>query len=86
MCYGTWVDLGYDSGCDTVVEKCEDYLTRTQCLSNNCYWYAKYPWENVSCHGQQQDIIMDYLPLIIVGIGGIVIAAAVLTGRKKDKN
>lgn len=43
-----------------------------------CHWYQKYFWEDEKCHSAEQNMLMDYLPFIIVGVGGAVIIAALV--------
>lgn len=62
-----------------VAEACEDILLQADCIAANCHWYAKYIWEEPSCHEAEQNMIMDYLPFILAGAGGVIILAAVLS-------
>lgn len=61
---------------------CETYQTEAECQMAGCYWYQKYIWENPSCHTQTQNMLMDYLPFIILG-GGLAAVGVALAVRKK---
>jgi len=58
---------------------CEDYTTQASCAAAGCYWYAKYFWDAPSCHTAEQNMMMDYLPFIIAGVGGAIIIVALVT-------
>ena len=62
---------------------CEQYLDQTACEDNNCFWYPMPPWDPPSCHNQ--DILMAYLPFIAMGVGGVIVVAALVIGSKKQK-
>jgi len=47
-----------------------------------CHWYSKYFWESPSCHTAEQNMMMDYLPFIIAGVGGTIIIVALLAKPK----
>jgi len=47
-----------------------------------CYWYKKYLWEDEKCHDKEQNMMMDYLPFIIAGVGGAIILVAIVTRPK----
>jgi hypothetical protein len=70
----TWTKTENGNGNGT----CEDILTQSECIFP-CHWYAKYFWEDPSCHTQEQNAIMDYLPFILIGAGGVLMAYAVLS-------
>lgn len=68
----------YDESCHSIPQggECEDYDNQTECESNGCFWYQKYFWEEAKCHSAEQNMMMDYLPLILAGAGGMIIIAA----------
>ena len=59
---------------------CED-RNQVECTPP-CHWYAKYFWEAPSCHTAEQNMMMDYLPFIIVGVGGAILIVALVTKPK----
>lgn len=75
-CYW-WSDGTCHSTSET--QNCEDYTNQTACLAANCHWYKKYLWESEKCYGAEQNMMMDYLPFIIAGVGGTIIVLALLT-------
>lgn len=60
-------------------EECPDYTTKPDCEEAGCFWYKKYIWEEEKCHGTEQNMLMDYLPFIIAGVGvGVVLIAVTM--------
>ena len=59
--------------------KCEDYASEPTCKAAGCFWYKKYLWEEEKCHTAEQNMMMDYLPFIIAGVGGAIIIVALVT-------
>lgn len=59
---------------------CETYTEQSTCEAAGCYWYQKYFWENPKCHSNTQNMIMDYLPFILIGTGGVIILSALIAG------
>lgn len=58
---------------------CDSYKTESTCkAATGCFWYQKYFWEEPKCHDVEQNMIMDYLPFIIAGVGGTIILAALV--------
>jgi hypothetical protein len=82
---GTWVDQGYDQNCAGSGGGCAQHKTAVECYNAaGCYWYSKYFWEEPSCHDTAQNALMDYLPIIVAGAGGVIIVAALAyTALKK---
>jgi len=83
-------DCGYywsDGTCHNYAEgqpdTCSQHLEQTSCEGAGCFWYPMPPWDPPSCH--TQDMIMAYLPWIAVGVGGVILVAALASGRKKPK-
>jgi hypothetical protein len=74
-------ETGYCQTDECVTKVCEDILTQSECTTP-CHWYQKYFWAPPSCHTQEQNAIMDYLPFIILGVGGAMVAASFLTRPK----
>lgn len=81
---GTWQDLGYDTMCDSSTTPCEQIANSNECVAAGCYWYANTPWEAPSCHTNAQ-AGFNYLPLILLGVGGAVAIGAVYFISKKSK-
>jgi len=82
---GSWLDQGYDASCGGS-QNCESITNQSQCVGAGCYWYANYPWETPSCHTNAQDMLMTYLPFIIIGgsvIALVSIGAYVMHKKKK---
>jgi len=77
---GTWEDRDYNPECVTLA--CEDHTTQSECIAANCFWYAKYFWEEPSCHDVAQDMLMAYLPFILLGTGATFVAAALVLKPK----
>lgn len=71
----------YDGGChsDPQDKKCSSYTIKATCEANGCFWYKKYFWEEEKCYEKEQDMMMDYLPIIVAGVGGIIIIGALLS-------
>jgi len=75
----------YNNSCHTDPQGggCSSYTTKATCEANGCFWYKKYIWESESCHDKEQNMMMDYLPIIVAGVGGIIIIGALLSrGRE----
>lgn len=76
-CY--WCDGQCQSDpCEVV---CSDYTNQPDCEANDCFWYQKYIWEEPNCHSEEQNMMMDYLPFIIAGAGGVLLLAVILSRR-----
>lgn len=76
---GQWVNRGYSSDC--YVGECEG-LTASECLvTPGCHWYKKYFWEDYKCHSTEQNMLMDYLPFILAGVGGVAVIAILMRRR-----
>ena len=73
-----------DNTCHSTPESaiCSSYTTQAGCLAAGCFWYKKYFWEEAKCHDAEQNMMMDYLPFIIAGAGGIIIVAALVLKEK----
>ena len=82
-CY--WYDNSCHDSPPTEPTDCSQYTTQATCEAAGCHWYQKYFWEQPSCHDKEQDMIMDYLPFILVGAGGVILIAALAMGRKKPQ-
>ena len=80
-CYW-WSDGTCHSTSETPPQKCEEYTNQTGCLAAGCYWYKKYLWESEKCHSAEQNMMMDYLPFIIAGVGGTIVILALLTKER----
>lgn len=75
----------YDSACHSDPNGNGDCagLSEADCkATTGCYWYQKYFWEEPSCHSEEQNMLMDYLPFIIAGVGGVALIVIVLSKRK----
>lgn len=75
----TWTSLNGGNGNGNGNGNCEDYTNRTDCENAGCYWYQKYLWEDPKCYSAEQNMMMDYLPFIIAGVGGLVIVMALMS-------
>lgn len=58
---------------------CESYTTQSACIGAGCFWYQKYLWEPAKCHSAQQNMMMDYLPYIVIGVGGLLFLGLLLS-------
>lgn len=87
---GQWVLTDANSpNCQTC--KCSTYTQESVCTNAKdtmgrtcCWWYSKYLWEEPKCTDREPTIenrIMDYLPFIIAGVGGIAVIALLLRRR-----
>lgn len=57
---------------------CLENITKITCESAGCYW-----WSNGTCHNTPEpNPPPNYLPYILVGIGGIIVLAALLSRKK----
>jgi hypothetical protein len=63
---------------------CEDIKLKAQCTSP-CFWYQKYFWESEKCHSNEQNIIVDYLPIIIGGVVAVAVVGVLITVLSKRK-
>lgn len=72
----------YNNSChSTDIPECEKYTTQVECETAKCFWYSyPNPFGEPSCH--TQDMIMAYLPIIIAGVGGTLIIAALVSKPK----
>ena len=70
----------YVEGGNGPVVKCEDNLIQSACVYP-CHWYQKFLWEDEKCHTNEQDMLIDYLPFIAAGVGGVVIIIAIASKR-----
>lgn len=78
---GGWIKKIPEEPCGE--EECAQYQTQSTCETGGCYWYAyPNPFGEPACFGKP--IYIQYLPLIAVGIGALVVVAALL-GRKKTQ-
>lgn len=77
-CYW-WSDGTCHSTQENGEEACEDFETETSCLTAGCYWYKKYLWEDEKCHGKEQNMMMDYMPFILIGSAGVLLLVALAT-------
>lgn len=59
---------------------CSDYTTQATCPTG-CFWYKKYFWEEEKCHDTEQNMMMDYLPFILVGAGATLIIVALVAKK-----
>lgn len=76
---GVWVKNDPEEPCGG--EECAQYLTQTECETGGCYWYAyPNPFGEPQCFGQP--IFIKYLPIIAIGVGALIVAAALLSRRK----
>jgi len=56
---------------------CSDFTDQPTCEAANCFWYQKHFWEEPGCHSEEQNMLMDYLPYIIIaGAGGLALIIA----------
>jgi hypothetical protein len=78
---GVWTDQNVNPACSANI--CEG-KTETECVSP-CFWYQKYFWEEPSCHNTEQNIIMDYLPFMIMGAGAVIFIGAIFLTSKKSQ-
>lgn len=80
------VNGGNGNGNGNGDKRCEEYTNAQDCYDAGCYWYAKHFWEAPSCHTNPQNMLMDNLPIILLGVGGAVMVGAVYyITRKEDK-
>lgn len=65
--------------------KCEDIKLKAQCTAP-CFWYQKYIWEEEKCHDKEQDMLMDYLPIMIGGVVAVAVVGVLVSvlGRRKQ--
>lgn len=82
---GQWVLTEQNSsacGYTPPSEECEQHTTQATCEAAGCYWYAHpNPFGEPSCH--DKEILQAYLPIIIIGVGGAILLAAVLIPSRK---
>jgi hypothetical protein len=82
-CTGVFKGVGVPctpSPCGTIA--CKDNINQSTCETAGCYWYAyPNPFGEPACF--DKPIYIQYLPIIVVGIGAIIVVAALL-GRKKQ--
>jgi len=79
----------YDESCHSTPQNgnggdgyvCETYGNKSSCETAGCNWYKKYLWSPEGCHTSEQNMVMDYLPFILAGVGGIILIA--LASRKR---
>jgi len=77
---GQWVENTPQDPCGE--GQCEQLQSQTECENAGCFWYAyPNPFGEPSCHGKP--IYIQYLPIIVAGVGAIVVVAALLSSRKK---
>ena len=70
---GDAIDYPYSSIPNCIIPiNCSAQTNQPDCEANDCYWYAKLPWEEPQCWDKEQDLIKDNLPLILIG-GGVII-------------
>lgn len=77
---GTWVKNSPDESCGGTTT-CSGQTTQAGCEAAGCNWYAyPNPFGEAQCFDKPWFI--QYLPIIVVGVGAVVLVAALVSSRK----